>query len=99
MKRPNIYECRWIGVLHLFNKKIMPLFDLDGVEVLFDGIRINKENVFIDLINKTIDVKIGNCSYCVYNGDITHDEGAHDTIGVTCAKIREDFVAYRRVQY
>lgn len=93
----NIYDARWNAVKALFNDKIIPAFDMPGVDVVYIGERITKEQLIV--ADDYIAVKIDNCMYYVYNRDSECDEGAYDNIAKTSARIRYEFKLYSTIPF
>jgi len=94
-----LHFSRWRAAQTLVTKKILPLFDLPNIDVLYDGVKISKDSIVIDVARMRIMVKVGNSAYFMYDGDPDYDEGAYDTIGFTADRIRNKIVAYRSIKY
>lgn len=91
----SIFDDRWNAVHELFMAKIIPWFDVPGIDVLYHGIKINRDQLKIG--DRTIDVIDGNTTFCIWDGDLRYDHGAYDQIEVTETRILNDFKVYKNL--
>jgi hypothetical protein len=68
---------------------------VDDVQAEYYGMKFDRDSIRVDEGNQTFDIVRDNCIFQVYNGDIDHDEGAHDTIPITRARLENDFKLYK----
>jgi hypothetical protein len=89
-----MYEARWSAVSHFVNKILIPNM-VDDVQAEYCGMEFDRNSILLDEEDQTFCIVQGNSIFEIYNGDVDHDEGAHDTILVTRNRLENEFKLYK----
>lgn len=90
------HQQRWDFAQFLI-KKLKNKISEESCVLWFDDCIITPDQIIIN--NNSIFVKIGNCTYSLFDCDPDWDDGIHDNMKVTEARFRKTLKLFKEVLY